>query len=110
MQEEMVQQEYFCSFDVGAIGSYYGNEVEQAREDGRITSLPMNRDVPVDLFFDLGVNDSFTISFKQNDGLFFNFINYYEDHGKTLEHYFSYIDSWFIDNKMKLGLKYLPHD
>ena len=67
MSEEMIQQEYYCSFDVGAIGAYYAREIEQARQDGRITKLPFNPDVPVDLYFDLGVNDDFTISFKQND-------------------------------------------
>jgi hypothetical protein len=53
MSEEMIQQEYFCSFDVGAIGSYYAREIEQARQDGRITKLPINRDIPVDMRFDL---------------------------------------------------------
>lgn len=33
MSEEMVQQEYYCSFDVGAIGSYYAKELEQARQE-----------------------------------------------------------------------------
>jgi len=40
--------------------------MEEARNDNRITQLPFNKDTPVDLYFDLGVNDSFTISFKQN--------------------------------------------
>jgi hypothetical protein len=53
MSEEMIQQEYYCSFDVGAIGAYYAREIEQARQDGRITQLPFNRDIPVDLYFDL---------------------------------------------------------
>jgi hypothetical protein len=62
------------------------------------------------LYFDLGVNDSFTISFKQNDGQFFNFVNYYEDNGKTLEYYFSYIDDYILEKRAKLGKIYLPHD
>ncbi len=33
MSEEMIQQEYYVSFDVGAIGSYYGREMEEARMD-----------------------------------------------------------------------------
>ena len=53
MSEEMIQQEYYCSFDVGAIGAYYAREVEQARQDGRITKLPINRDIPVNMRFDL---------------------------------------------------------
>lgn len=110
MSEEMIQQEYYCSFDVGAIGSYYAREIEHARSDGRITKLPFNRDIPVDMYFDLWVNDNFTISFKQNDWLFYNFVNYYEDNGKTLEHYFWVIDD-YIDRKWaKIGKIYLPHD
>jgi phage terminase large subunit len=53
MSEEMIQQEYYVSFDVGAIGAYYAREIEQARQDGRITKLPFNPDIPVDLYFDL---------------------------------------------------------
>jgi hypothetical protein len=33
MSEEMIQQEYYVSFDVGAIGAYYAKEIEQARID-----------------------------------------------------------------------------
>ena len=110
MSEEMIQQEYYCSFDVGAIGSYYAEQIEQARNDNRIVSLPFNKDIPIDLYFDLGVNDAFTISFKQNDGLFFNFLNYYEENGKTLEHYFAYIDDYLLRKEGKMGLIYLPHD
>lgn len=110
MSEEMIQQEYYCSFDVGAIGSYYAREIEQARQEWRITPLPINRDVPVDLYFDLWVNDNFTISFKQNDWQFYNFLNYYEDNGKTLDHYFYTIDDWFQRNGTKMWYIYLPHD
>lgn len=110
MSEEMIQQEYYVSFDVGAIGAYYAKEIEQARNDGRICKLPVNPDVPVDLYFDLWVNDNFTISFKQNDWMFYNFINYYEDNGKTLDHYFFVIDEFFQRRWLKLGNIYLPHD
>lgn len=110
MSEEMIQQEYYVSFDVGAIGAYYAKEIEQARNDGRICKLPVNPDVPVDLYFDLWVNDNFTISFKQNDWMFYNFINYYEDNGKTLDHYFFVIDEFFERRWLKLGNIYLPHD
>lgn len=110
MSEEMIQQEYYVSFDVGAIGSYYAREIEQARQDGRITKLPINRDIPVNMRFDLWVNDNFTISFSQPDWMFTNFINYYEDNGKTLEHYFYTIDDWFARNGCKIWYIYLPHD
>jgi len=110
MSEEMIQQEYYCSFDVWAIWSYYAPQINQANDEWRITQIPFNKDIPIDLYFDLWVNDYFTISFKQNDWMFFNFINYYEDNWKTLEFYFSYIDDYINRKQGKLWLIYLPHD
>ena len=51
---------------------------------------------------DLGVNDAYTISFKQNDGMFFNFVDYYEQHNQQLDHYFAYIEEWIQDRGAKL--------
>ncbi len=110
MSEEMIQQEYYVSFDVWAIWSYYAEQINQARQEWRITKLPFNKDVPVDLWFDLWVNDSFTISFKQNEWMFFNFINYYENTWKTLDHYFTIIDEFIQRKWWKLWRLYLPHD
>lgn len=108
--EAFIQQEYYLSFDIGALGSYYGDAMQDARESGRITPLPFDKDIPVNLYFDLGVNDSFTISFVQKKGAYYDFVNYYSDHGKTLEHYFSYIEEWMEENRAKKGLFFLPHD
>lgn len=110
MTEQMIQQEYYCSFEVWAIWSYYIDQINQAKEQWRIISLPVNNDVPIDLYFDLWVNDSFTISFKQNEWMFYNFINYYEDNWKTLDHYFYYIDDYLQRNWLKLWFIHLPHD
>ena len=33
MAEEMIQQEYFCSFDASLVGSLYGDQIKQAREE-----------------------------------------------------------------------------
>jgi hypothetical protein len=52
MSEEMIQQEYYCNFEVGAIGSYYADLMTQARDEGRITQLPKNLS-QVDIYFDL---------------------------------------------------------
>jgi len=52
MSEEMIQQEYYCSFEVGAIGSYYADLITQARNEERITKLPKNFS-QVDIYFDL---------------------------------------------------------
>ena len=107
---DTIDREYYCSFDTGAAGAYYSKDVEEAEADGRITKLPFNKSVPVDLYMDLGVNDAYTISFKQNDGLFYNFIDYYEQHNQQLDHYFTYIEEWLQEKGAKLWSIHLPHD
>ena len=110
MTEEMIQQEYYCSFDVGMLGSYYGAEMEQARMEGRITPLPFRMDVGVDVYFDLGISDETAMWFGQTDAEFYNMVNYYENNNKTFNHYAQVIDDYVTYKKGKLGHIYVPHD
>ena len=109
MTEEMIQQEYYVSFDVGAIGSYYADLMTTARTENRITPLPklFNQ---VDIYFDLWRNDATAVWFKQDDWQFFNFIHYYEDNGKHINKYFDYLDNYLGSNDLQLWKIYLPHD
>lgn len=109
MTEEMIQQEYYCSFEVWSIWSYYADLMTQAYDDNRVIVLPKNLNL-VDIYFDLWRNDSTAIWFKQNDWQFFNFINYYEDNWKHISHYFNYIDDFLDKNNLQLSKIYLPHD
>src|SRR5208282_1870328 len=36
MSEDMIQQEYYCSFTLGVEGSYYAKYLQQARDENRI--------------------------------------------------------------------------
>src|SRR5262245_57739194 len=40
MPEELIQQEYFCSFDIGVLGSVFGQQIQQARDANRISEVP----------------------------------------------------------------------
>lgn len=44
--EDFIQQEYFVSFTRGAEGSYYGKYIQRARDENRITNLPLIDDLP----------------------------------------------------------------
>ena len=105
MSREMFQQEYFVSFDVGAVGSVYG----EAMETAVVTDLPIHQRA-TDVYFDLGSADSTSIWFKQDDGQFYNMINYYENSQKKLEHYFEYLDNFIETNLCSLNKIWLPHD
>jgi hypothetical protein len=40
MPDEMIQQEFYCSFDAPLVGSYYGNAMARLLADGKITGVP----------------------------------------------------------------------
>lgn len=109
MSEEMIQQEYYCSFEVGAIGSYYADLMQNAWDTNRITELPKNLSV-CDIYFDLWRWDATAIWFKQNDGQFFNFIHYYEGNNRHISKYFDYVDDYIQKYGLQIGTLYFPHD
>ena len=106
MTEEMIQQEYYCSFDIGALGSYYAKQVQEARGQKRICSVPYDRSELVDVWFDLGKNDSTVMVFTQRVGNEIRVIDYYERSGEEISHYVKHLKS----QNYRYGLLRLPHD
>ncbi len=99
-------QEYLCSFEGAALGSYYGKQIASARKDGRITSVPHATGHEVHTAWDLGVDDSMSIWFFQVIGREFRFIDYYENTGYGLEHYAKVMK----EKPYTYGNHYMPHD
>ncbi len=87
MSQEMIDQEFYCSYESAAPGAYYAAQLRQAREQGRITKVPYQSGVPVDTWWDLGIDDSMSIWFSQDVGREVHFIDYYESRGEGLEFY-----------------------
>ena len=108
MSREMFLQEYYCSFDVGAIGSIYGEQIEMARP--RFTSLPIVPEKAIYVISDLGFADSTALWFFQKNGEFFNAIHYYENNRKQTDFYFRYINDYIDKHNSQLGKLVLPHD
>lgn len=54
MPEEMVRQEFYCDFTAATPGAIYAQQMEAARRNGRIGSVPHDGGMPVWTFWDLG--------------------------------------------------------
>lgn len=87
MSEEMIRQEYYCSFDAAVQGSYYGGLIEAAELDGRICDVPHHPGAKVITAWDLGLRDDTAIWFCQIVGSEPRIIDYYENRGVGLDHY-----------------------
>lgn len=106
MTQEEYDQEFECSFSAAMMGAYYGQEMEQAEEKGRICSVPYDKNALVSTFWDLGMDDSLAIWFLQEVGREIHVIDYIENNGESL--------GWYAEKLRQKGYKYyehwLPHD
>ena len=87
MDESIIQQEFYCSFDAALKGSYYGMLLNELENNGRIGSVPYDPASLVTTAWDLGVGDSTAIWFFQTNGAEVFIIDYYEASGVGLDHY-----------------------
>lgn len=109
--EDFIQQELYCSFEMGAMGSYYGKLIQKARDDNRILDFPIFPDLPVHSSWDIGVGDNTAIWLFQalRNGTY-NFIHYYENQGEGLEHYLKYLNRYQKQQDIEWGKHFVPHD
>lgn len=106
MGDDRFEQEFECSFEAAIQGAYYGTEMKDATNGGRITTVPYDPSMKVITSWDLGVGDSTAIWFAQFVGAERRFIDYYESSGVGLDHYVKVLQ----DKGYVYGEHILPHD
>ncbi len=87
MDEELIQQEYYVSFEGARQGSYYSQQLRIAESEQRITAVPYEPIVGVETWWDLGIGDAMAIWFTQSVGREVRVIDYYEASGEGFSHY-----------------------
>ena len=106
MSEEMIQQEYYCSFTAAIMGAYYWKEYDEAEKKGRFTNVPYDSAALVHTVWDLGIRDSMAIGFYQGVGLERRKIDYVELTGKGLPEAIKYVK----EKPYTYGKHFAPHD
>jgi hypothetical protein len=106
MSEDMIRQEYYCSFEGVQQGSIFGRPLEDAEADGRICGVPWEPELPVSTWWDIGTGDATAIWFTQDVGREVHVIDYYENSGVGVDFYVKHLQSlpyvW--------GVHHGPHD
>ena len=99
---QLFEQEYMCSFDAGAEGQVYAQElVKAARGECRYDA-----DLPLYAGFDLGTSDATAYWVFQTQGGRLKFLECHQDTGKHLEHYLDRVSATYNRKPMVV----LPHD
>lgn len=95
----------------GAVeGAYFGKELSRARREARIRRVPVEPALPVNTFWDLGVDDETAIWFHQQAGPEHRFVDYYENSGEGLNHYVRVLRDKAAARGFVYGAHFLPHD
>lgn len=110
MTEDMIQQEFYCSFDGAIHGAYYSKLISEARAAERITRIPIDPRLQVDTYWDLGMNDSTVIWFCQESREGYRMVDYYENNNEGLSHYKRVLDEWREKYHISYGTHMGPHD
>ena len=85
--EDLIQQEYFCSWTGEMDAFFYSKEMVAAEREGRICEVPWIPDLPVYTSWDIGIQDGTAIWFIQIVGDWFHIIDYFENDGEGLPYY-----------------------
>ncbi len=106
MSEDLIQQEYFCSFEMGVEGAYYSKYLDRMRLKNQIGTVPWEASFKVHTAWDIGVRDSTTIIFFQTIGQTVRIIDCYENSKHGLEHYIKVVEQ----KPYTYGKHIAPHD
>jgi hypothetical protein len=104
--ENIINQEYFCSWDAAIPGSYYGKLIAALETEDCIGHVPYDPRYPVVTGWDIGVGDSTAIWFAQRTRTELRVIDYYESSGVGADHYAKIVR----DKPYAYDYHILPHD
>lgn len=108
MSQDLIDQEYYLSWEAAIPGAYYGKEFRAVDQQRRITRVPYDPSYPVYTFWDIGVDDATAIWCVQFIGRQICCIHYHEDSGNGAPHYAEYLSGLPWAKRYRAHI--LPHD
>jgi hypothetical protein len=107
LSEDLAQQEYFTSFDMGIEGSYYAKYLDSLKVKNQIgNDIIWEPSHPVYTAWDIGVRDQTSIVFFQCIGQTVRIIDCYEKNKEGLEHYVKIV----LAKPYTYAKHFAPHD
>jgi len=110
VEEPLIQQEYFCSFDAALQGAYYEKQMSGLIEAKRIGDVPFDPALEVHTAWDLGMNDSTSIWVFQMARSGPQIIDFIESSGQPLSYYARELRDRAEHHNWVFGTHYGPHD
>jgi len=106
LSESLIRQEFWCDWNMGVQGSYYGKILDRMRVRGQIGKVMYDPTHLCHVSVDIGWNDPFSVIFFQTIGNAINIIDYHESDHEKLEFYVDLIKN----RGYRIGTCIGPHD
>ena len=106
LAEDQYLQEYECSFEAAILGAFWGREMREAQDQGRITNVPYDPNLPTFTGRDLGYRDDTAIWFYQVARGEIRVIDFYAVSGADIHD----IAGVVLQKPYSYAKHYLPHD
>lgn len=106
MTEDMIQQEFYCSFISAIQGAVYWKQANDAEKNNQFTIVPYDPAMLVHTVWDLGKGDTNCIGFYQTNGVTWRKIDYLSGNRKGLPDWIKLV----LGKKYTYGKHFAPHD
>lgn len=106
MSEDMIQQEFYCSFISAIQGSIYWEQVDKAEKNNQFVDVPYDNRLLVYTVWDLGKDDTNCIGFYQSNGLTIRKIDYLAGNKRGLPDWCKLVK----EKPYNYGGHFAPHD
>ena len=106
LAEDQYLQEYETSFEAAILGAFYGKEMREAEQQGRICQVPYDPNLPVYSSWDLGYRDDTAIWFYQIGRGEIRVIDFHAVSGADIYD----IAGTVMAKPYRYARHYLPHD
>ena len=106
LAEDQYLQEYECSFEAAILGAFFGKEMREAEQQGRICQVPYDPNLPVYSSWDLGYRDDTAIWFYQIGRGEIRVIDFHAVSGADIYD----IAETVTQKPYRYAKHYLPHD
>jgi hypothetical protein len=106
LTQDQYHQEYECSFEAAILGAFFGVEMREALDAGRIREVPHDEALPVYTAWDIGWRDDTAIWFWQVAGGEIHIIDHYAVSGATIADLAEVVAS----KPYRYVRHHLPHD
>jgi hypothetical protein len=110
MTQDQYLQEFECDFESAILGAYYGKEMRQLTDQGRIREVEYDPLFPVHTAWDLGYSDDTAIWFFQVVHGEIRCLDYHSSNGQPVAFYAGIIQAREKERGYVYGTHWLPHD